>query len=183
MGYVGAPGGSDAVHEDREVVGSTEPSDRRTRHARSTDPMAERYVVSHAEAAKVLRKAGYSQQRIQELLRDFPIRSTLSATATKSSSRDINVGAHGSDGRQPLSRPEAQAEQLREADPRSAFYDMLHRVGCSPFDRPTSRSLGRYRLGSARGAVAPSPLHRSRPASEHCWVSGPEALAPCRSDG
>jgi len=72
MGYVRAPGGSDAVHEDREVVGSTEPSDRRTRHARSTDPMAERYVVSHAEAAKVLRKAGYSQQRIQELLRDFP---------------------------------------------------------------------------------------------------------------
>ena len=34
--------------------------------------MEHTYFVSHAEAAKVLRKAGYSQERIEELLRDLP---------------------------------------------------------------------------------------------------------------
>lgn len=34
--------------------------------------MAEARLVSHAEAARVLRKAGYSQEEIQELLRDLP---------------------------------------------------------------------------------------------------------------
>jgi hypothetical protein len=34
--------------------------------------MAERRSASHAEAEQVLRAAGYSQERIEELLRDLP---------------------------------------------------------------------------------------------------------------
>lgn len=34
--------------------------------------MEQRRLVSHAEAAKVLRRAGYSQEQIQEALRDLP---------------------------------------------------------------------------------------------------------------
>ena len=36
------------------------------------DLMEERRLSSHAEAAQVLRKAGYSQERIQEVLRELP---------------------------------------------------------------------------------------------------------------
>jgi hypothetical protein len=57
------------------------------------DPVAERYLVSHAEAAKPLRRAGYSEERIQELLRGLPDPIDSERAATKSSSAEYQCGS------------------------------------------------------------------------------------------